>query len=177
MNGIKFLCYNVCDIINHMSEDKKPKLSSTIKKELQIETKLTVGRILWPIFTIIIFILASLYLYKVYVKGKETAGLVETKSPDEKIESKPDITQEELDKEKADAEAAEAAKVQEAAQAAAPAPAAPVATTEDYTVKDGDTLSGIAATIGISSADIVAVNPGLVAEELQVGQIIKVPKK
>ncbi|PIZ00713.1 hypothetical protein COY62_01295 [bacterium (Candidatus Howlettbacteria) CG_4_10_14_0_8_um_filter_40_9] len=160
-----------------MSEDKKPKLSNAIKKELQIETKLTVGRVLWPIFTIILFLLASFYLFKVYTKSKGTSAIMETKSPEEKIENKPDITQEQIDKEKADAEAAA-----KAAETPAPTPAVaapvvtPAATTTDYTVKEGDTLSGIAATIGISSADIVAVNPGLVPENIQVGQVIKLPK-
>lgn len=159
-----------------MSEDKKPKLSNAIKKELQIETKLTVGRVLWPIFTIIIFLLASFYLFKVYTKGKGTSAIMETRSPEEKIESKPDITQEQLDKEKADAEAAAKAAATPTPATTAPATTTPAPTTTDYTVKDGDTLSGIAATIGISSSDIIAINPGLVAEELQVGQVIKIPK-
>lgn len=42
-----------------------------------------------------------------------------------------------------------------------------------YTIKAGDTLSGIAATSGVSVDTILRLNPGLDAQALQTGQTIK----
>jgi LysM repeat protein len=42
-----------------------------------------------------------------------------------------------------------------------------------YTVKSGDTLSAIAARSGVSVAVILRLNPGLNAQALQTGQVIK----
>jgi LysM repeat protein len=44
-----------------------------------------------------------------------------------------------------------------------------------YTVKDGDTLAGIAARFGVSLADLVDANPTVDASTLSLGQVIKLP--
>lgn len=162
-----------------MSEDKKPKLSSAIKKELQIETKFTIGRILWPLFTILIFAFVGYYLFTVYGREKGKTEVFDTKTPEEKIENRPDITDEQREKERLEAEEA-AKKAAEAEQAATTAPAATettTPTTTNYTVEEGDTLGAIATANGLTIAEVTAVNPGLVAENLQIGQVIKIPKK
>lgn len=45
-----------------------------------------------------------------------------------------------------------------------------------YTVKDGDTLSGIAVRFDTSINDILALNPKMSSSTLVVGTVIKVPK-
>ena len=50
------------------------------------------------------------------------------------------------------------------------------ASTSNYTVKAGDTLTGIANSIGLSTAQVAAVNSNFDAQaRLQVGQVIKLP--
>ena len=44
-----------------------------------------------------------------------------------------------------------------------------------YTIKAGDTLSSIANKLGIPLNDLLAANPGVQPEKLQVGQVIKLP--
>lgn len=61
-----------------------------------------------------------------------------------------------------------------------PAPAAstevkPVAMTTAYTVKKGDTISGIAARYNLRWQDVVAVNPGLSPNKIRVGKVIQLP--
>ena len=52
---------------------------------------------------------------------------------------------------------------------------APVATTTAYTVKKGDTISGVAARYGLRWQDVVAVNPGISPNKLRIGQVIQLP--
>ena len=47
--------------------------------------------------------------------------------------------------------------------------------TSDYTVLPGETFSGIATKFGISVQDLLNANPGIVPEELLIGQTIQVP--
>lgn len=47
--------------------------------------------------------------------------------------------------------------------------------TTPYTVKKGDTLSGIAHRFGLRTGDVVAVNGGLNANKIRVGQVIQLP--
>ena len=54
----------------------------------------------------------------------------------------------------------------------APAPAAPAPT---YTVKKGDTLSGIALAHKVKQADIVAANPGMNPNKIYAGKTIRMP--
>lgn len=56
------------------------------------------------------------------------------------------------------------------------AKAAPAASaTTPYTVKKGDTLSGIAHRFGLRTGDVVAVNSGMNANKIRVGQVIQLP--
>jgi LysM repeat protein len=45
-----------------------------------------------------------------------------------------------------------------------------------YTIKDGDTLAGIASRLGIALDDLRAANPGIDPGTLRVGQTIKLPQ-
>lgn len=45
-----------------------------------------------------------------------------------------------------------------------------------YTIKDGDTLAGIASRLGIALDDLLAANPGVNPGTLRVGQSIKLPQ-
>ena len=44
-----------------------------------------------------------------------------------------------------------------------------------YTVKDGDTLAGIASRFGVSLEDLRAANPSIDASKISVGQVLKLP--
>jgi len=44
-----------------------------------------------------------------------------------------------------------------------------------YTVKEGDTLAGIAARFGVSLADLQDANPNIDASKLSIGQTVKLP--
>lgn len=44
-----------------------------------------------------------------------------------------------------------------------------------YTIKDGDTLAGIASRFGVSLEDLRAANPGVDPSRLSVGQTIRLP--
>ena len=75
----------------------------------------------------------------------------------------------------------EITKVQEAKVATKPngkVPAGPVvAGPDEYVIKAGDTFAKIARAQGTTLADIQAVNPGVDASKLKVGQKIKLPAK
>ena len=47
---------------------------------------------------------------------------------------------------------------------------------DSYTVKSGDTVSGIAAQFGISSDALLAANPSVSAANLQIGEVLKIPR-
>jgi len=150
--------------------DKKPKLSSSIKKELKLETQLTFGKMLWPVVSLILAIAVSGYLYSVY-KSEKTKKEIKSSSPEEKIQNKPEVKEgEESEAEKTDQKKEEDLDLSKI-------PPVPQPTTEDYTVVDGDTLGAIATAKGVTTDEILAANPGLVAESLQIGQVIKIPKK
>ena len=44
-----------------------------------------------------------------------------------------------------------------------------------YTVKDGDTLAGIAARFGVSLEDLRAANPNIESSNLSIGQSLRLP--
>ncbi|KAI8198176.1 Intracellular hyphae protein 1 [Colletotrichum sp. SAR 10_65] len=44
-----------------------------------------------------------------------------------------------------------------------------------YTIKSGDTFFVVAQSLGITTDSLTGANPGVAAESLQVGQVIKVP--
>ena len=52
---------------------------------------------------------------------------------------------------------------------------APVVTTTAYSVRQGDTITDIAARYGLRWQDVVAVNPGISPNRIQVGQVIQLP--
>jgi LysM repeat protein len=58
---------------------------------------------------------------------------------------------------------------------AAPSAAASATTTKQYVVKDGDTLSGIAAANGTTVEAIEALNPGLTPQTLGIGTTLNLP--
>jgi LysM repeat protein len=63
-----------------------------------------------------------------------------------------------------------------AAATASPSPvASPTAAERTYTVKSGDTLSGIAAQHGTTVEAILALNPGVEPGALQIGAVLKIP--
>ena len=65
-----------------------------------------------------------------------------------------------------------------AGKTAAGGPAAPaVAGPDEYVIKSGDTFAKIARANGTTLADVQAVNPGVDASKLKVGQKIKLPAK
>ena len=51
----------------------------------------------------------------------------------------------------------------------------PVITTTAYSVQKGDTITGIAGRYGLRWQDVVAVNPGIMPNRIQVGQVIQLP--
>ena len=56
------------------------------------------------------------------------------------------------------------------------APSASATTTgRTYVMKDGDTLSAVAASFGVTVADIVAANPGVNPDAIPVGTEIRIP--
>jgi len=87
---------------------------------------------------------------------------IQQKSAEDKIESKP-------------TETVETPKV-EAPVVATPAPAATDLGYTEYAVVSGDSFSSIANTNGMSSSDLMKYN-NVTSEDLQIGQIIKIPKK
>ncbi len=58
---------------------------------------------------------------------------------------------------------------------ASPSASATAGGERSYTVRPGDTLSGIASQVGTTIDAIVALNPGLQPNELQVGATLKIP--
>lgn len=70
-------------------------------------------------------------------------------------------------------ESAKAAPVKAAKAGGAPAVAGP----DEYIVKSGDTGAKIARAQGVSLSDLLAVNPGVNWNRLDVGQKLKLPKK
>ncbi|MCB1105986.1 MAG: LysM peptidoglycan-binding domain-containing protein [Opitutaceae bacterium] len=70
-------------------------------------------------------------------------------------------------------ESAKAAPVKTAKAGGAPAVAGP----DEYIVKSGDTGAKIARAQGIALSDLLAVNPGVNWNRLDVGQKLKLPKK
>jgi LysM repeat protein len=57
----------------------------------------------------------------------------------------------------------------------ATAPASATIAGRTYQMKAGDTLSAVAASYGVSVADIVAANPGLDPDSIGIGTVIRIP--
>jgi hypothetical protein len=56
-------------------------------------------------------------------------------------------------------------------------PAGTVPVCGTHIIQQGDTLSDLSITLSLSLADIVAVNPGVVPDSLQIGDMINLPCK
>lgn len=157
------MCYNVLMA-------KKPKLSDDLNKELQLETRLTFGKVIWPISSLILAVVIGVYLYGVYQTEKNTLDAGAIKNPSDKIESKPEIDPDEEEEEEAPAETPTPA---EPTPAPEPAPAPQY---EEYVIVEGDTLGAVASSYGVTLEALLAVNPGVVAENIQIGQKINIPQ-
>lgn len=145
-----------------VAEKEKVDHSGELKKELSELHKFKWSNILWPIISIFFIFGILFYVFKAYIIDN-TNPIVDRKTPDEKIKNKPDAQPEEI-------------KVTEP-KAVAPKPATTEVQYDNYTVQDGDTLGAIATEHGFTIEEVLKVNPGLVAENLQIGQIIKIPKQ
>lgn len=169
LKGVKSLCYNVRGIIISTMSNKKPKLSTSIKKELRLETRLTFGKVLWPVLSLVLAIAVSGYLFTVY-KSEKTRKEIQSSNPEDKIQNKPEVKEEESMTDKQEGQREEDLDLSKI-------PTPPQPQYENYTVEEGDTLGAIASAKGVTVDEILAANPGLVAESLQIGAIIKIPKK
>jgi LysM repeat protein len=147
-----------------MSKEANSQLSDEFKKEIRDKggKKNILGTILAIIAIVLVFGTIGIAGYELVFKPEQ----VEQKSADEKIESRP-----------------ETVETPQTPAATTPTPTAPVttpaatpaATSTDYTVASGDTWSSIANANGMSSASLMKYN-GVTAEDLQIGQVIKIPK-
>lgn len=63
-----------------------------------------------------------------------------------------------------------------ASASASPSAPATAAGQQTYTVKAGDTISGIAAQFGVDADSLLAANPGVTPQTLQIGAVLKIPK-
>jgi LysM repeat protein len=62
--------------------------------------------------------------------------------------------------------------------ASAPAPTtAPQRGTVNYTVQEGDILTAIANRFGVTAQQIIALNPGITADNLRIGQVLRIPNQ
>ena len=143
-------------------------LSDEFKKEVKDSgsKKNILGTLTALIAIVLVFGTIGVAGYELIFKPEK----IVQKSADEKIESRPE------------------AQV-ETPQTTTTAPATPVVTTPtvatpaattptftEYTVADGDTYSSIANANNISSSELMAYN-GVTSEDLQIGQVLKIPKK
>lgn len=158
--------------------DNKPKLSNSMKDELKKETRLTLGKMMWPILSLIFLIVVALFLTQVYLSEQEKVSEGGIKTPDEKIENKPDVSQDEIDELKEEEEEAkkkeEEAKKKKEEPTPEPDPE-PKSQSTEYTIVEGDTLGAISEANDISLATLLAANSGITPESIQIGQKIKIP--
>lgn len=104
----------------------------------------------------------------------DTARIIATASPVVTVTATPTrtVTQ------SANSSATAAATPSSVAGGTTPAPSVtgtPAAADKTYTVRAGDTLSGIAAQSGTTVDALLAANPGVTAETLQIGAVLKLP--
>lgn len=97
---------------------------------------------------------------KIKVKVKKTITIPKVTEPTDSTAVKPKVTPQ-----------------VETPKPPAPKPAAPREEYVYYTVKSGDSLSGIAAKNKVSVDSIVKLNKGLIPNKIQIGQKIKIKKK
>lgn len=157
---------------NETNEAKKSKEKTEgiddFKNDIdQMRSKTKDQRLLAALIVLVVLVFLSLGVgfYQIFIKP---VPIEETKTSEEKIESKPEIPAQETP-----------APQQEQPQPQAPAPVpAPQPTTNEptaYTVQSGDTWSTIANANGMTSKQLMDYN-GATNEDLQIGQKIKIPK-
>lgn len=149
-----------------MSNEDNNKLSDEFKNEINKSgsQKNILGTLLALLAVFLVFGTIGVAGYELIFKPET----IEQKSSGEKIESRPQedektetvVTQE---------ESSEVPKAQEETKNAEPE-------FTEYTVVSGDTYSSIANANDMSSADLMSYN-GVSGEDLQIGQVIKIPKK
>ena len=151
---------------------KTPKLSNTLQEELKSHSKNDRKRRiianLFVFLTILIFVvLAKVFIFKGDIKISE-----DQKSPSEKIETRPNLNNDET---KA---APEQATAPPAATPTTPAPTSAPAETgyTAYVVKEGDTLSAIATAYKVKPGVIIEANKLQNPDTLLKGQKLFIPQ-
>lgn len=149
-----------------MSNTSESQLSDEFKNDIKEKRKKNnfLGTFIAFLAIILVFGTVGIAGYQLVLGGNQ----VESKSASEKIESRPE--------EKAEVKEEEPAKTEAKVETKAETPAATTTVTEtQYTVVSGDTWSSIANANGLTSARLMEYN-GTSAEDLQIGQVIKIPK-
>jgi LysM repeat protein len=143
-----------------MSKETSGQLSDEFKKEIRENgnKKNILGTLTALIAVLLVFGTIGVAGYELIFKPEK----IEQKSAEEKIESRP----------------AESINDETPVETpvTAPAPVAEKAPFVEYTVVSGDSYSSIANANGMSSADLMTYN-GVTSEDLQIGQVIKIPNK
>lgn len=149
---------------------KKPQLSTSLSEDLKKHSNNDKKRRIVANVSVVLVIAIFVILAKVYVfKGDIKINSEQTKSPSEKIENQPAA-----DDSKAPAPAA-ATPAAPAPATPAPAPAADSGYTT-YVIKEGDTLSTIANSNGMTSKQLMDYNGIVDPASIIPGQSIKIPK-
>ena len=150
-----------------MSKETNSQLTDEFKKDIRENggKKNILGTLLALIAVILVFGTIGVAGYELIFKPEK----VQHKSAEEKIESKPTQTNE-----------TPTTETTTPAATTTPTPATTTtptttATSTDYTVASGDTWSSIANANNMSSADLMKYNSAT-SEDLQIGQVIKIPK-
>jgi LysM repeat protein len=143
-----------------MSKEAKDQLSDEFKKDIRENggKKNILGTLTAFIAILLVFGTIGVAGYELIFKPEK----IQQKTADEKIESRPE-------------EKAETPEVVTPAPAPA-VPAVPQPAFTEYTVVSGDSFSSIANANGLSSSELMKYN-GVTSEDIQIGQIIKIPKK
>jgi hypothetical protein len=146
-----------------MSKEIKGQLSDEFEKDIREKHKSrnVLGTVLALISIVLVFGTIGVAGYELVFKPEKTLQ----KTADEKIESRPDPV----------TDTTPSANTSPVADVASSAPTV-VATSTDYSVVSGDSFSSIANANSMSSADLMKYN-NTTAEDLQIGQIIKIPKQ
>lgn len=144
---------------------KKPKLSDSLKEELLAEiSKGKRHRTIGNFFLIALVIVFGVVL-KVFVLTDDTIRIADnsTRSPEEKIESQPEVKGEETS-----STTRASVSVTTTTTVARPE-------FTEYTVQEGDTLGEIANTNGLTSEELMSYNGIVDPTSIKPGQIIKIP--
>ncbi len=146
-----------------MSKESESQLSDEFKKDIKAPHKNSnfFGTLIALIAIVLVFGTVGIAGYQMLFRPES----IETKSAEEKIESRP------VEKTETKTET----KVETKTETKTTTPVATAEKDTSYTVKSGDTWSSIANANGMSSTKLMEYN-GTTSEDLQIGQTIKVPK-